>query len=88
MDTLAGLADTSTTLADGTKLFVGSIAFAAEGRAFAFRPTMATPPNLRGWLANIPMSSLARLPASHPTAARHSSSASTQAQTLCCVPAR
>ena len=29
-DTLAGIAETGTTLADGTELFVGSIAFAAE----------------------------------------------------------
>ena len=37
-DTLAGLADSCTTLADGTELLVGRIAFAAEGPAFALPP--------------------------------------------------
>ena len=56
MDTLAGLADTSTTLADGTKLFVGSIAFAAEGRAFALPPNDGDPPEfatLAGKYSNV-----------------------------------
>ena len=34
-DTLAGLAESGTTLADGTEVFVGRIAFAADGPAFA-----------------------------------------------------
>ena len=33
-DTLAGLAHTGTTLADGTELLVGHITFAADGPAF------------------------------------------------------
>ena len=37
-DTLVGLAETGTTLADGTKLFDGRITFAAEGPAFALPP--------------------------------------------------
>ena len=79
-DTLAGLADTGTTLADGTELFVGLIAFAAEGQAFALPPDDGDPPNSRSWLENLnmQMSLLACLPASNPTAARRSSSASTQ----------
>ncbi len=37
-DTLAGIADSGTTLADGTELFVGRISFAAEGPAFSLPP--------------------------------------------------
>ena len=44
-DTLAGLAETGTTLADGTELFVGRIAFAAEGPAFALPPDDGDPPD-------------------------------------------
>ena len=91
-DMLAGLADTGTTLAVGTELVVDSIAFAAEGPAFAqnspCRPTTTTHPNSRRLLVNMPMSLLARLEASHPTAARRSSSASTQARTRCSVHGR
>ena len=43
-DTLAGLAETRTTLADRTELFVGRIAFAAEGTAFALPPDDGDPP--------------------------------------------
>ena len=45
-DTLAGLAETGTTLADGTELFVGRIAFAAEGPAFALPPDDGDRPDL------------------------------------------
>ena len=43
-DTLAGLADTGTTLADDdSELFVGRPAFAAEGTAFALPPDDGEP---------------------------------------------
>ena len=42
-DTLAGLADTGTTLPDGTELFVGRITFAAEGPAFSLPPDAGDP---------------------------------------------
>ena len=44
-DTLAGLARTGTTLADGTEFFAGSIAFAAEWPAFALSPDDGNPPD-------------------------------------------
>ena len=44
-DTLAGLAETGTTLADGTELFVGRIAFAAEGPACNLPPDDGDPPD-------------------------------------------
>jgi hypothetical protein len=46
-DTLAGLADTGTTLADGTELLVGHIAFAADGPAFTLPADDGDPPGLR-----------------------------------------
>ena len=42
---LAGLAETGTTLADGTQLFVGLIAFAAQGPAFALPPDDGNSPD-------------------------------------------
>jgi hypothetical protein len=42
---VAGLANTCTTLPDGTKLFVGSITFAAEGPAFSLPPDAGDPPD-------------------------------------------
>ena len=44
-DTLAGLADTGTTLAHGTELLVGPIAFAADGPAFTLPPDAGDPPD-------------------------------------------
>ena len=44
-DTLAGLADTGSTLADGTELLVGHIAFAADGPAFTLPPDAGDPPD-------------------------------------------
>ncbi len=44
--TLAGLADAGTTLADGTKLLVGSIAFAVEGPVFTLPPDGSDPRSL------------------------------------------
>jgi hypothetical protein len=43
-DTVAGLADAGTTLADGTELLVGSIAFAVAGPAFTLPPDGGDPP--------------------------------------------
>ena len=45
-DTLAGLADTGTTLSDGTQLLVGHVAFAAEGPAFTLPLDDGDPPDL------------------------------------------
>ena len=42
-DTLAGLADAGTTLADGTELLVGRIAFAVEGPVFTLPPDGSDP---------------------------------------------
>ena len=44
-DTLAGLGDTGARLADGTELFVGHIAFAADGPAFSLPPDAGDPPD-------------------------------------------
>ena len=44
-DTLAGLADTGTTLADGTELLDGRIAFAADGPAFTLPVDDGDPPD-------------------------------------------
>ena len=55
-DTLAGLADTGTTLSDGTQLLVGHIAFAAEGPAFTLPLDDGDPPDfaaLAGEYANV-----------------------------------
>ena len=44
-DTLAGLAETGTTLANGTELLVGRIAFTADGLAFALPVDDGDPPD-------------------------------------------
>jgi hypothetical protein len=44
-DTLAGLGDTGTRLANGTELFVCHIAFAADGPAFSLPPDAGDPPD-------------------------------------------
>ena len=43
-DTLAGLADTGTTIADGTGLLVGQISFAADGPAVTLPADDGDPP--------------------------------------------
>ena len=43
-DTLAGLANSGTTLADGTALLAGQISFAADGPAFALPAADGDPP--------------------------------------------
>jgi hypothetical protein len=56
-DTLAGLADscsTCTTLADGTELLVGRIAFTAKGPAFSLPPDAGDPPRVRSDCSRVP----------------------------------
>ena len=79
---MQGLAETGTTLADGTdtatELFFGRIAFAAEGPTFPPScPTTATLPILPvpPWLANTQTCMQATHQASLRTAGRHLSSA-------------
>jgi hypothetical protein len=52
-DTLAGLAESGTTLADGTEVFVGRIAFAADGPAFTLPgpPDEGDPPDFASLVA-------------------------------------
>ena len=77
-DTLAGLADTGTTLADGTALLVGRIAFAAAGGpAFTLQVDGGDPPDfaaLAGEYAHVCLRARRRV--CRRTAARPSSCAS------------
>jgi len=52
-DTLASLADTGTTLADGTELLVGHIAFAADGPACTLPADDGDPPDFAGEYADV-----------------------------------
>ena len=86
-DTLAGLADSSATLADGTELLVGCIAF-AEGTAFSLPPDAGEPPEfagLAGWKLSLSsVTCSAGLPLAFLlTAAQSSSCALRPARTLC-----
>ena len=86
-DTLAGLADTGTTLADGTELLVGRITFAADGPAFTLPSDDSDPPDFAALAgvgpANTPMCLPAPPRACPPTAARRSSCASGRVRTPC-----
>ncbi len=53
-DTLAGLADNGTTLADGTELLVFHVAFAADWPAFTLTPDDGDPPDLPHWPVSMP----------------------------------
>jgi hypothetical protein len=75
-DTLAGLADAGTTLADGTELLVGSNAFAVEGPVFTLPPDGGDPRSLHPSPLNLATCSGALPPASLLTAAWTSSCAS------------
>jgi hypothetical protein len=88
-DTLAGLAESGTTLADGTEVFVGRIAFAADGPAFTLpgpppaRRTRAIPPTLHRSSLGTATCSAARPRACGQTVARSSSCVSRPAHIPC-----
>ena len=87
-DTLAGLADTGSTLADATELLVGHIAFATDGPAFTLPPDAGDPPHfatLAGEYADVLAGPPPGLP---PTAARRSSCALRRARSRCHAPSR
>ena len=82
-DTLAALADSCTTLADGTALLVGQILFAADGRRFRCPRTTAIPPSSPRWPASTPTSLRTLRPACLRTAARRLSCALRPVRTRC-----
>ena len=75
--TLAGLADTSVTLPEGTELFIGRITFAADGPAFTLPPD-GNPPE---FAASAEEYSLALLPASRQIAEQRSNYISIRVRT-------
>jgi hypothetical protein len=87
VDTLAGLADSGLTLADGMELLVGRISFAADGPAFIFPPGAGDPQEFAALAAeygDVPRLGGPPL-AYRRTASRSSNWASGQVYTPCCA---